>query len=114
MPITDFRQVGFALLLMIACSACKSDAQLIGKTQQPVLSKKLKTLLHKMAAENVLMGSGVGFAGIRPEQWDRYEKLSRMATDDQLLALTNDTNAVVRCYAFQALVTAGTLTHYLF
>lgn len=51
------------------------------------------------------MGGAVGIAGERPEQWDRYEVLRSKATDRELLALTNDTNAVVRCYAFQALVT---------
>lgn len=51
------------------------------------------------------MGGAVGIAGERPKQWDRYEALHSKATDKELLALTNDTNAVVRCYAFQAFVT---------
>jgi hypothetical protein len=104
MPIIDFRQGTIALLLMIACSACKGDKAPHGITKQPVFSNAIKTLIHDMAAENVVMGSAVGFAGIRPEQWDRYEKLSRLATDEELTALTDDTNVVVRCYAFQAMV----------
>jgi hypothetical protein len=104
MLIVDFRQGVFALVFMIACSACKSDKQSHGKTKQPGFSNKIKTLIHDIAAENVVMGSAVGIAAIRPEQWDRYEKLSRLATDEELTALTDDTNVVVRCYAFQALV----------
>jgi hypothetical protein len=104
MPIVDFRQVVFALLLIIACSACKSDKQSRAIGLQPMFSNEIKQLSHDIAAENVLMGVAVGIAAVRPEQWDRYEKLAKLATDEELMALTNDTNAVVRCYAFQALL----------
>ncbi|RYE52216.1 MAG: hypothetical protein EOP48_16950 [Sphingobacteriales bacterium] len=57
----------------------------------------------EIAKTNVLMGDAVGIAGERIKQWDRYEVLRSKATYRELLDLTNDTNAVVRCYAFQAL-----------
>lgn len=66
-------------------------------------SLSFRAIVTEIAKTNVLMGRAVGFAGSRPEQWDRYVALRSMATDEELLALTSDTNAVVRCYAFQAL-----------
>jgi hypothetical protein len=66
-------------------------------------SESISEIVRDIAKTNVLMGSAVGIAAARTEQWDRYEALRLRATDKELLALTNDTNAVVRCYAFQAL-----------
>jgi hypothetical protein len=71
--------------------------------QEKHLSASISEIAKDIAKENVLMGSSVGFGGGRPEQWNRYEVLRSGATDKELLSLTNDTNAVVRCYAFQAL-----------
>lgn len=39
------------------------------------------------------------------EQWIRYIYLKEKATNEELIALTNHRNEVVRCYAFQALAT---------
>lgn len=67
-------------------------------------SSAIRQLVRDIAKRNVLMGPAVGIAAERPEQWNRYEALRSTATDKELLVLTNDTNGVVRCYAFQALV----------
>jgi hypothetical protein len=85
--------------------ACK------GKQENHV-SKSISEIVKDIAKTNILMGYAVGMGGERPEQWDRYEALCSGATDNELLALTNDTNSVVRCYAFQAL--AGKKTTDLF
>jgi hypothetical protein len=69
---------------------------------------KLSEIVTNIAKCNVVMGSEVGYGGERPEQWDRYEALRSIATEQELLALTNDTNGVVRCYAFQALAARKT------
>jgi len=63
----------------------------------------LKALVADITKTNVLMGGAVGIDGRRPEQWDRFDLLRTKASDQELIALTDDTNAVVRCYAFQAL-----------
>jgi hypothetical protein len=63
----------------------------------------LKSLVKDIAKTNVLMGGAVGIDGRRPDQWNRYEVLCSKATNEELFTLTSDTNAVVRCYAFQAL-----------
>lgn len=73
--------------------------------QDKLSSASINEITREIAKTNVLMGGAVGIAGERPKQWDRYEILRSKATDRELLALTNDTNVVVRCYAFQALAT---------
>ena len=49
------------------------------------------------------MGSAVYYGGIRPKQYDNFEKLKETATQRELIELTNHPNGVVRCYAFWAL-----------
>ena len=71
--------------------------------QDNLSSIPINEIVKDIAKSNVLMGAAVGIADERPKQWDRYEELHSRATDAQLLTLVNDTNAVVRCYAFQAL-----------
>lgn len=41
--------------------------------------------------------------GAPSEQYKRFKMLCNKASDKELLQLTNDTNAVVRCYAFEGL-----------
>jgi len=78
---------------------------LIGCKWEPNKSSSapISQVIRDIAACNVLMGNAVGIAAQRPQQWDRYETLRSKATEQELLALANDTNCVVRCYAFQAL-----------
>ncbi|MEP7254273.1 MAG: hypothetical protein ABI666_00785 [Ferruginibacter sp.] len=52
---------------------------------------------------NQLDASAVGFAGMKTEQYMRYEKLSKFASDSVLIRLTDYGNPVVRVYAFWAL-----------
>jgi len=82
---------------LVGLFACKGR-------QDKLSSPSIDEITREIAETNVLMGDAVGIAGERPKQWDRYDILRSNATDSELLALTNDTNAVVRCYAFQALV----------
>ena len=91
----------FILTLLWGLFACKQKHD---KLSSASISEVVKT----MAKTNVLMGSAVGYGLQRPEQWDRYVVLRSKATDKELLALTNDTNSVVRCYALQALVERNT------
>src|SRR5688572_7417493 len=84
------------LAILVELFACKEK-------QDKLSSQSISEIVKDIAKTNVLMGSAVGIAAERPRQWDRYEVLRSKATHKELLALTNDTNAVVRCYAFQAL-----------
>jgi dTDP-4-amino-4,6-dideoxygalactose transaminase len=81
--------------ILVGLLACK------GK-QDKLSSASIIEITSDIAKTNVLMGGAVGIAGERPKQWDRYDVLRSKGTDKELLALTSDTNAVVRCYAFQA------------
>lgn len=68
------------------------------------ISKAVLELVKQIAKENILMDSAVGGAGMRPEQYDRFEKLKNKATLKELRVLTNHPNGVVRCYALQGLI----------
>ena len=67
------------------------------------ISSQTKTIVAKIEKENMLMGSAVGNAGVRPKQFDNFTKLQRAATKIELQELTNHPNGVVRCYSFWAL-----------
>ncbi|MCF1715977.1 hypothetical protein L0U88_15155 [Flavihumibacter sp. RY-1] len=67
------------------------------------ISIQTKTIVAKIEKENMLMGSAVGNAGIRPKQFDNFTELKSTATTIELQELTNHPNGVVRCYSFWAL-----------
>lgn len=69
------------------------------------LRPQIEKIVEAIAEENVLKSEAVGFAGARTEQWERFEKLQNEATAEELVELTDHPNAVVKCYAFQALAT---------
>lgn len=76
------------------------------------LRPEIKRLAQGIAKDNELKSEGVGEAGIRTEQWGRYESLSQNATTEELIVLTDYSNAVVRCYAFQALLNRQNVDHF--
>src|SRR5690349_20975267 len=65
----------------------------------------LKAIVTAIATRNVYeISYMVGFAGTVSEQYLHFKQLLSTATDQQLTDLaTNNKNAVVRLYAFQAL-----------
>ena len=67
------------------------------------ISKPTKKIVKTIEKVNELMGSAVYYSGIRPEQWDNFVKLKKIATTQELIELTNHKNGVVRCYSFWAL-----------
>lgn len=69
------------------------------------LRPHIERIVEAIAEENVLKSKGVGEGGTRTEQWERFEKLQNEATAQELIELTDHPNAVVKCYAFQALAT---------
>jgi predicted CopG family antitoxin len=86
----------FLLLPFIALGQKSFDKQGI--------SKEVLAISKKIAANNVLAGSAVGYSGQRPEQYNNFEKLKERASTNELIKLTNHPNGVVRCYAFFALL----------
>lgn len=74
---------------------------LFGQTVRPEIDK----IVNGIAKDNMLKSSGVGYGGVRTDQWDRFVLLKEKATNEELIALTDHNNGVVRCYSFQALAT---------
>jgi hypothetical protein len=107
--------LSFTVIVLLACKGKQEERPNTSDVlREPVLASDkrsfaFRAIVTDIAKANVVMGSAVGIAGSRPEQWDRYVALRSMATDKELLALTSDTNTVVRCYAFQALVERNTI-----
>lgn len=67
------------------------------------ISEETNLIVKKIEKINVLMGSAVGYGGNIPEQYENFEALKKTASKEELLQLTNHSNAVVRCYSFWAL-----------
>jgi hypothetical protein len=67
-------------------------------------SRDLNDIVSKIARKNILMGDAVGVAGVKPGQYTRFERLQRLADEDDLRKLTDHKNGVVRSYAYWALV----------
>jgi len=79
-------------------------AQHTGNGSSVKIRPEIERLVNGIGKDNIVKSSGVGIAGTRTEQWNRYDSLSQNATTVELIALTDHKNGVVRCYAFQALL----------
>ncbi|RVU01518.1 hypothetical protein EOD41_06010 [Mucilaginibacter limnophilus] len=93
------KRIGYFLFLLFLSLSCY--AQTTGNNVQ--LRPDISKLAKEIAKENRWMSRAVGYAGTRPAQWDRFEKLREQASPVELRALTGHENPVVRCYAFYAL-----------
>jgi hypothetical protein len=61
-------------------------------------------VVNEMAAHNIYESSTIGFALQKSKQYERFQQMNNIATDDQLIELaSNHENGVVRLYAYQAL-----------
>jgi len=67
------------------------------------LSDELVSIISALEDGGQVESARLGAAGEPSRQWERYEHLKELATVDQLIGLTDYDNAIVRCYAFQAL-----------
>ena len=67
------------------------------------LRPEIRKLVKKMEKDNMYKSSAVGYAGVRTDQWKRFEKIRVEATEEELIILTDHQNPAVRSYAFQAL-----------
>ncbi|WP_157505936.1 hypothetical protein [Flavobacterium chungangense] len=81
------------LLVTLSCSEKNSTK----------ISNETNLIVQKIEKENIVMGSAVGVAGIKPEQYENFEELKKNVSKEELLLLTNHSNGVVRCYSFWAL-----------
>lgn len=67
------------------------------------ISERIIKLIEKISDVNIVMSKAVGYAGVRPEQYNNFDKLKKLATIDELKELIKHQNPTVRCYAFWAL-----------
>ncbi len=74
------------------------------KYDERQLSAPIQELALEIADYNILNGAAVGDKGQKTDQYQRYERLCQEATNEELKNLTAHPHAVVRCYAFKALV----------
>jgi len=97
-----------SIVLCMALFNCK-DKQQINQQEEVKFTLQLdslpalKKVVEELEAYNVVESEYVGDGGYASEQWKRYNQLKEIATMDQLVALTDYANPVVRCYAFRAL-----------
>jgi hypothetical protein len=75
----------------------------VGFSENKSDSIDLGDIVKRIEEINMFQDSAVGYAGVRPEQYDNFISLKEIATVDELLSLTDHQNGVVRCYAFWAL-----------
>jgi ribosomal protein S17E len=94
------------LILLIFC--CASNLSAIASTsilfktsgQEPI-----KKIVKEIAKSNVYVyADGVPESGKIPDQEIRYRELLKIAGADDLIGLAKDKNAVVRLYAYKAIV----------
>ena len=94
------------LLMAVTFVACTSEGSV---KQMPIptveLSPEVETIVAALAAAGRVESAPSGDGGEPSGQWKQYEQLRTVATEDELVVLTNHPKEVVRCYAFQALVT---------
>ena len=89
--------------------ACSGQVRTKENTQEKTVSinfdtlPNLKKIVNGIEKGNRVESSHIGYAGSPSNQYKKYEQLKKIATVEQLTALTDHKNPAVRCYAFQAL-----------
>ena len=96
-----------ALTILLLAAAIGMHAQ--SGYDPSKITRSTKNIVSKIAAVNELMGSAVYYEGRRPKQFDYFVELEKTASKQELLALTDYPNAVVRCYACWALTHDSTV-----
>jgi hypothetical protein len=108
MTILQTFKIILATSLLFACKQQSRSDKIIA--QKAVVSKldtvpNLKRIVAGIEKGNQVESSHIGEGSSPSKQWDKYEQIKKIATIDQLVALTDHKNSAVRCYAFQALAT---------
>jgi hypothetical protein len=73
------------------------------------MSKKTRRMVNEIAKKNTLDAASVGIVGGRSEQFKNFMILSKKATKEEIIGLTNHPNGVVRAYAMWAIVADTTI-----
>lgn len=90
----------FVTVVLLGVSCSNNDKSLkTNISSQSVID----SLINGIAMDNILNDEGIGIGWKENDQWKRYIRLSEIATEEELVELTDHENAVVRGYSFQAL-----------
>lgn len=89
----------FLIILLGSCTGNKN----INSEKTLRIRDDIAILVSAIAEENMLNEQHVGIAGKESPQWKRYIKLSKLATNEELISLTDHDNPVIRGYSFRAL-----------
>jgi len=98
-------------LSLCSCGQTASEQPEMSKSpdEQVEMSKSTLAIVKDIEKVNMLMGNAVGYAGVKPAQYDNFMELRKKATTPELIELTDHPNATVRCYAFWALTYDSTI-----
>ena len=88
------------LTLVLGLAQCTSSQKTYKKAAE--LSPETNDIVAEIEKVNVVMGSAVYESGVRPQQFDNFVELKKVATKEELETLLIYPNPVVRCYAFWA------------
>ena len=101
--MSTIKTLMFCLLFLHINSSCKQTPQNKKiedvETIQPVIDQ----IVNQIANYQTVDASGVGIAGVKTEQYERFEKLIKYAKLNELVTLTDHQSAAVRAYSFWAL-----------
>lgn len=95
----------YVIIFMVLFSCCKNGDSHSGlfKFSKEDIRQEIIGTVNRIENVNILMNSAVGPAGIKPDQYKRFEYLYENAYIEELIELTEHPNGVVRGYSFWAL-----------
>ena len=89
------------ILLLLPFLSLAQDLNLDYNSKK--IRKEIKKLVEKIGKENIIHSDAVGFSGEKTAQYERFERLIKEATIEELVELMGHPKPAVRGYAFWAL-----------
>jgi hypothetical protein len=88
-------------LLILLQSSCNFNVYESGG--KLVIRPKVQSVVDSLAELDVYASKSVGFSGKNSIEWEYFELLNNLATDEELVVLTDHKVPAVRIYSFKAL-----------
>ncbi len=89
-------------LLLHSCKQAEKKSTMQAKNDS-VNRPMINEIVNKIAGYSTVDAAGVGIAGAKTEQYERFEKLIKYATVNELITLTDHNSPAVKAYSFWAL-----------
>ena len=84
-------------------SSCKHSVQNINTEKVKPIRPEIDVIVNQIPNYKTVDAGGVGIAGVKTEQYERFEKLIKYANVEELIKLTDHESPAVRAYSFWAL-----------